>query len=240
MKQVSKIDGETPSIVPVVVDASGKNMSEVQVEMDGELLASRIDGRGIPVDPGDHVFTFKTDKQTLGTQNASIPQGQRNVAVTLDMSLAKIASTAPAEGAPAAAAATGPEPAVATSSEEPRARTAARSGGPGLGTYSLAALGLAGVGGYGLLTYWGNKDNKLLEACAPDCKPTSVQHIRQLYTAAKISVGVGAAALIGATILFLTSGSSSSGNEVASSRPSYQFGLAPTPTGGIAGVSGAF
>jgi len=63
---------------------------------------------------------------------------------------------------------------------------------------------------------------------------------RQLYTAGKISLGVGAAALVGATILFLTSGSSSSGKEVASSGPSYQFGVAPTATGGIAGVSGSF
>ncbi len=240
MRQVSKIEADIPSIVPVVVDASGKNMNEVQVEMDGELLTSRLDGRGIPVDPGDHAFTFKTDKETLGTQNATIPQGQRNVAVTLDLSLSKVASTAPAGGAAPAAAEAAPEPAVATSSEEPRARTAAKSRGPGLGTYSLAVLGLAGVGGYGLLTYWGNKDNKLLDACKPDCKPSSVQHIRQLYTAGKISLGVGAAALVGATVLFLMSGSSSSGNEVASSGPSYQFGVAPTATGGIAGVSGAF
>jgi hypothetical protein len=241
--RVSKIEADIPSIVASVVDASGKNVSDVQVEMDGELLASHIDGRGIPVDPGEHMFNFKTDKSTLGTQKAMIPQGQRNVPVTLNLSSTTAAAaaveSAPAAGVPAESAA--PEATVATSAEEPRARTETKSGGgPGIGTYSLAVLGLAGVGGYGLLTYWGNKDNKLLEACAPDCKQSSVNHIKQLYTAGKISAGIGIAALAGATILFLTSGSSSGSREVASSGSNYQFGVAPTATGGMAAFSGSF
>ncbi len=248
--RVTAIEADIPTIVPSVVDASGKAMSEVQVEMDGELLASHIDGRGIPVDPGDHMFTFKTDKGAIGTTKANIPQGQRNVTVTLNVSgaaapagaSAAVAAAAPADSAGAGAPAEsggGAEAAVATSSEEPRARTETKSGGPGFGTYSMAVLGLAGLGGYGLLTYWGNKDNKLLEACTPDCKPSSVNHIRQLYTAGKISAAVGIAALAGATILFLTSGSSNS-HEVASSGSSYQFGVAPTASGGMAAFSGSF
>jgi hypothetical protein len=245
---VSQIEADIPTIVPSVTDASGKHLSDVHVVMDGELLASRIDGRGIPVDPGEHEFEFKTDKGSLGTQKAMVPQGQRNVSVNLNLAGAGNGGgggggpTASSEAAPAAGG--GEEAAVATSSEEPRSREqASSSDGPGFGTYALGVLGLAGVGGYGLLTYWGNKDNQLLDACSPDCKPESLDHIRKLYFAGKVSLGVGIAALAGATILWFTSGSSDK-TEVASSRSDFRsnlrFDVAPTAAGGFAAFSGTF
>jgi hypothetical protein len=235
--RVSQIEADIPTVVPAVTDASGKHLSEVQVVMDGELIASRIDGRGISVDPGEHEFEFKTDKGTLGREKALVPQGQRNVPVTLNLT----APAQPAASAEAAPAGGGQEAAVATSSEEPQPRPEAdSSGGPGFGTYALGVLGLAGVGGYGLLTYWGRKDNQLLEACRPDCKQASIDHIRRLYLAGWVSLGVGVAALAGSTILFLTSGSDSSGGNEVASAGRFRFDLAPTASGGFAAFSGSF
>jgi hypothetical protein len=70
--------------------------------------------------------------------------------------------------------------------------------------YALAGVGLLGVGGYGVFVLKARADNDGLAAlCKPDCLPTSVHHVRNLYLAADISLGIGVAALLGSTYLFL-------------------------------------
>jgi hypothetical protein len=110
-------------------------------------------------------------------------------------------------------------------------------GGPGAMPYLLGTVGLVGLGGAGLLTYWGRKDNEQLAQCAPDCSPDSVNHIRKLYLAADVSLGVGAAALATSVIWFIASPSS---KEKPPSQASYRLDVQPTPTGGFASVSGSF
>ena len=63
--------------------------------------------------------------------------------------------------------------------------------------------------------------------------------MRKFYQAAKISLGVGVAALVGAGLLYFTS---DGGEEVASNGTGkgYQFALSPTQAGGFAAVSGSF
>jgi hypothetical protein len=102
----------------------------------------------------------------------------------------------------------------------------------------LGGLGLAGLGGYALLTYWGRKDNADLDLCSPTCPWSDVQHIQKLYIAADISAGVGVLALAASTWLFVRSGSSS--NEVAAKPRSYVLDVKPTSSGAFATVSGAF
>ncbi len=103
--------------------------------------------------------------------------------------------------------------------------------------YLLGTLGIAGLGGAGLLTYWGRKDNEQLARCAPDCSQGSVDHIKKLYLAADVSLGVGAAALATSVIWFIASPSS---KEKPASQATYRFDVQPTPTGGFAAVSGRF
>ena len=40
-------------------DASGNDLSAVKITMDGELLAERLDGTLLTLDPGEHGFTFE-------------------------------------------------------------------------------------------------------------------------------------------------------------------------------------
>jgi|SRR5579859_830194 len=109
--------------------------------------------------------------------------------------------------------------------------------GPGVAPYVVGAVGLAGIGAFGLFTYWGRMDNQKLSDCAPYCAPSSVDHIRKMYLAADVSLGVGIAGLGAATTwLLLSSGSP----KKERSSPPVALGVAPTPSGGFATIAGSF
>ena len=74
---------DIPSIVPLVTDEAGTPLVDVQVMMDEVLLASKLDGRSILVDPGMHEFTFSTASGVLLTQQILIVQGQRNQPISV-------------------------------------------------------------------------------------------------------------------------------------------------------------
>jgi hypothetical protein len=109
--------------------------------------------------------------------------------------------------------------------------------GPGAAPYIIGSVGLAGVGAFGLLTYWGRMDNQQLGQCAPYCSAASVDHIRKLYLAADVSLGVGIAGLGVATTWLLMNGGSAKKERAPST---LALDVAPTPSGGVATVSGSF
>jgi hypothetical protein len=159
---------------------------------------------------------------------------------------------APQVAAAPPAAMAAPAPAAAPVAAAPAAPAAAMAGAPAgtvasspapkefrVAPWLAGGLGLAGIGSAAVLTYWGRRDNELLRECSPNCSQASVNHIRQLYLAANISAGVGAAAL--ATWAYLVFISGPDANEQAAARaPGIAFGLQPLPAGGFAAMSGSF
>jgi hypothetical protein len=115
--------------------------------------------------------------------------------------------------------------------EQPRSK-----GGAGAFPYLIGGTGLAAIGAGTLLMVWGRKDNAALAQCSPSCQPSSVDRVRNLYTAADISFGVGLAAVGLSAYLFATSGSS----EKAPPRAAYAVDVVPMPSGAFASVAGAF
>jgi hypothetical protein len=103
--------------------------------------------------------------------------------------------------------------------------------------YVIGGLGVASLGAAGLLTYWGRKDNDALTQCSPTCDPGATQHIKRLYLGADVALGVGVAALAGATWLYVRSHAST---EEKGSEQALHLDLAPTTSGGYASVSGRF
>jgi hypothetical protein len=93
-------------------------------------------------------------------------------------------------------------------------------------------VGVAGIAGYGLLTYWGRKDNDKLAECSPACNPAAVDHIRKLYTIADVSLGVGIAALVGGTSWWYV--------KSRRSKEAVAVDVQPIRSGALASVKGAF
>jgi hypothetical protein len=118
-----------------------------------------------------------------------------------------------------------------TPAPERTTRTSGRSTAP----YWLGGVGLLGAGAYGMLVYWARTDNMALGKCSPNCPQDSVDHIRRLYLAADVSLGVSVAAFGAATWLLVTGAS-----KKPPERSAYAIDVVPTRAGAYAAVSRSF
>jgi hypothetical protein len=236
----AQLTAEIPSIIPALLDDA---RTDVQVNLDGDLLTSHLDGRALSVDPGVHDVTFSAEGTVFATRRFTIARGERGRRIA-------VARRGSEKGAQATAAETKTKPPAA---EEPPQEEAAepereqgaesassesqKPGAPAL-AYVLGGVGLAGVGTGILLNVWGRGDNTELQTnCMPNCPESSVAHVRRLYFAADVSIGVGVAALGVSTVLFLLPRHSKENPET---RSAYTFDVTPTPSGGFATISGKF
>jgi hypothetical protein len=72
----SDVDGILPSIV---VDAKDGNhdVGDVSVKVDGEIVATKLDGKSIPVDPGPHTLSFGRPGRVPVVQDVIVKEGMR-------------------------------------------------------------------------------------------------------------------------------------------------------------------
>lgn len=73
-----------PSVVFGAKDKQGRDLFEVSVSMDGELLVKRLDGKSVLVDAGPHTFTFETVGHPPVVERALVKEGEKTrvIAVT--------------------------------------------------------------------------------------------------------------------------------------------------------------
>jgi hypothetical protein len=276
----TQLDTDIPSVVPVVTDDSGAPRTDVEVRIDGELVASQLDGRALPVDPGMHEFSFTNAGNVFAKQKLMILQGQRNRQISA--SLRSPGRRAAGKVKTAVAAADKPdvpateaaaikdqakdEPEAASSDEgsEPKSERLphAKASAPdadvavaaGAGTdldepppankhalsYVLGGAGLAGIGAGALMIYWGRKDNDLLSQCSPGCSPAQVSHIRTMYLAGDITMGVGVASLAASYLVYALSHSHEEKATHEAHLDAHLLNVVPTTSGALAVVSGSF
>ncbi|MFO0548799.1 MAG: hypothetical protein U0271_10450 [Polyangiaceae bacterium] len=169
------VERATPTLVFEVRDERGTEVVEASVFDGEELLTERIDGKAVAIDPGEHTFTAKLgpDKEiTTAPVTLVVREGEQARLVVLGKK---------AEDKPAASGG-GPHPAFWA-----------------VGALGVVGLGLfAGLGGAGLAA----RADLDEQNCKPNCDPDEVDRIRALFLGADISLGVGAAALVTATILY--------------------------------------
>jgi hypothetical protein len=247
---LSQIDAEMPSVAIAANDEAGQPVLDVEVTMDGEKLASRLDGRALPVDPGMHDFSFKTPTGAVVDRRIAISLGERNRVIVV-----KLVSPKPAPAAPPApskpesgareiglalvsAPPVRPANQVASSSEPP-VPEAGDKGSSSLLPYVVGGVGLVGVGGYALFyTMAKTENNAMLEQCWPSCSEGRLDRVRNLYLASHISLGAGMAAIGTATFLYFQLNSGSDKPAKQSAR--YVVDVTPSRSGVLATVSGVF
>jgi hypothetical protein len=76
-ERVSEIDASIPTIVFEVKDAAGDDLVAVRVKMDGAILAERLEGAALPVDPGAHTFTFEAEGRPTLERQLLIMEGEK-------------------------------------------------------------------------------------------------------------------------------------------------------------------
>jgi len=245
----AQLDLDIPSVVPVATERSGAPRADVEVTLDGEPFAEWLDGRSLQVDPGLHEFVFHTDDGVTVSEKVMILQGDRNrrIAASVPSKESQVASIVTQVARPKAGSthedgSDMPDQHVARtarSSQTPPRRPAPSSHGGHAFSWVLGGVSVLGGGGFVLLSTWGKKDNELLRQCAPNCQQASVDSVKQRYLAADVSLGVGAAALGSALLIYALSGSSS--EQPARNENAYSVDVHPTSgTGAVASLKGSF
>jgi hypothetical protein len=217
------IDTLAPKLtkLDVVVPDALRATPGLRVQRDGEDVPAAIWGTAIPVDPGSH--TVRVTAPRMKPWETVVPTAGEGATATVNVPALEVDPTALAPVAappPPAPIATPPPP------EPPPPVTAERSSGQGQRTMALVVGGV-GVVGLGLGTYFGvtalsNKNSEDANGCTgggstPCASTTGAQISQDAYhdgNIASVALGVGAAALIGGGVLWLTAPSASAAASV--------------------------
>jgi hypothetical protein len=219
MSRVGEIDASMPTIVFEARDAAGAIVFAVKVKMDGDVLAERLQGSALPIDPGEHTFTFEVAGRPSVEKHLMIFEGEKLRRERVEF-----------EALPAPTPAATPPVALGSETTEPP-HPAAR---PPLGKGRIAALALGGVGvvatGVGVAYSFVamSRRDHATSICPNDCSdPTGVNAWSDANSAGNIATAsfiVGAAGIASGVVVWLLAKPAPEG------APAAQISLGP---GGI-------
>ena len=231
------LEEEMPSVVPTAVDEQGKPLVEVEVRVDGALLTTRCDGQGVALDPGLHEFSFSAQGRAPSVEKVLIAQGERSRRISAVLRPTANPPAPSTEGAASPAAAAPPSSSAAPAAAAPRQAEAPAStyAEPrrhvSVWPYVVGGVGVASLGASIAFATWGHTDFQLLDRCAPNCRQDSIDHVRHMYIAADVSLGVGLVSLGAATWLYFSAPKSA---DPRADQAQNQFDLRPAPGGAFA------
>jgi hypothetical protein len=174
-----EVEAETPSVILVAKSRDGSDLTDVEVRIDQESDTHRIDGQSIPLDPGEHVFTFQRgDERKEQKVVLSARQKDRQV----EVSFGKVEDV--------------PKPVAAR--PKPGKKNVP------VGVYVLGGVGVVALGSFGYFGITALRDKKdLEELCAPQCTQDEKESVDRKLLIADISLGVAVVSLGAATWIFL-------------------------------------
>jgi hypothetical protein len=199
-RRMDQLTVAIPTVVFVVRDAAGTELSAVKVMVDDEVVAVHLDGTALALDPGSHRLTFAVAGRPPVTRDIILHEGEkdRREEIVLD--------AAPALPPPAAPVRTPPS-APANFTEQPPS-----DGGGGRRTLSfvLGGAGVAGllVGGvFGTLSFssWGAANKEC--PSHTNCSMQATQDRSNALSFATVSTAAfiaGGALLAGGLTVYLT------------------------------------
>ncbi len=178
---IAELEQTTPSMV-FEIRVGGKEAFGAKLLVVGELVADR--SHALKVNPGRHAVRVELPPFEPQEQDVVLPEGQR-------MRLISVAFTSKTR-----------EPAPAPAPVLPPPRQTERP--TPVVVYPLLALGVVGLGSFGVFAGLGKSEqNELEKGCAPRCRDDDLSKMKRWYTIGDVSAGVGAAALLGAAIVYL-------------------------------------
>ena len=173
-----QVDAAQPSIVLKASDAKGADLTDVTVELNGAPIATSLDGRALPVDPGPLALVFKRPPWEPVTVNVVIAETEKNRIVVARL------------GPPAPAQLPVPPPAKV---EDAPARSIVGWAVPGV----LAAIGAAGFAFGGIVRLGAGSDAEDLKTrCGPTCPSGERDRLGGELVKANIGLGVGIGGLV--------------------------------------------
>lgn len=179
---LSEVDKLMPSIVVQARDTRGVELVDVRVLADGDLIAERLDGLAISVDPGVHLFQFEAQGVPPLQQKILIREGEKGRALPVTLA----AYTPPPDETP-------PTPSRHLSPL----------------TYVFGGLGVGGLAGWAYFGLKGMADADELGSSpcgkTKTCRDDQVSPIRTKLIVADVSLGVGLLSLGAAAYFYFSS-----------------------------------
>jgi hypothetical protein len=213
---LSDVDRVMPSIILSARSKKGDE-ADVHVTMDGRPLATRLTGKSIAVDPGEHTLRFELAPHDPVEEKIIVRQAEKDRVV--QVFLGKVEEPKPI--------APPPPPPEEVETHRPVPWTVFALGGVAVaGTAMFIGFGTSGV----------SSRKSLLGSCAPFCDQSAVQSVRTRFIVADVSLGVGVAAAAASVVTFALRPTLT--KPKSPSAPS--LGVTPTSSGAALSVRGAF
>jgi hypothetical protein len=208
---LADVDARLPSVVVSAKDLGGQDIADVEVTLDGRPWQKRLDGKAIPIDPGEHLVQYKRSGSPPIEERVIVREGEQR-----RLLLVRFAGSSALD-----------------------ARTPPPSAMHRPVPVAVWILGGAALASGGVFTFFGLTAkldyDEAKKSCAPDCASALVESIRTREIVANIALGAGVLALGTATIVLVTRPSVPKAPPLAAS-----VDLRPTPGGGVAVFSGRF
>lgn len=180
---ISELEQRTPSMV-FDVQLDGKQAPNAKLFVDNQPVTEW--SKAYKVNPGRHGIRAELAPFEPHEETVVLPEGQR-------MRLVAISFESPKAGPVALGSAVPAPVAVETRRPTPAA------------VYPLLGVGIVGAAGFTVFSLMGRAEQKALERdCAPMCTDSDMSAMKRDYVIGDLSAGIGAAALIGAAIVYFS------------------------------------
>lgn len=183
-EDLRSLEARIPSVVFVAKNAHGGDLVDVRVVENGRVLAERLDGKSVPLDPGVHTFDFERGGHSAVHVQVLVREGEAARPITAAFPDAQPLASAPPPSSPSADAAP----------RRPVPWTVYVAGG--VTVLAGASFGFFGVRGL--------SERSDLASCKGACDHDAVSHARNDFTVADVSLAVGVVALAATAVLFFT------------------------------------
>lgn len=210
---LSSVEASMPTVVFQVSSATGAAPEGAKMSLDG-AEAILLDGRALPVNPGEHEAVFEASGFRTSSRRLVVSEGEklrREVVVLDPVPAPKVTAELPAKR-------------LVTASQPGKIPPSRRLTVPVIVAASGAVLAGAGAVYFGLKA---RSDDRDLDHCTPGCTRDEVDHVRREYVLTNLSIGLAVAGVAAASLLYVYSGKTTS--------PTTTVGLNAGP--GLLGLS---
>jgi hypothetical protein len=177
---LDQVQAEFPTLA-VRAEKDGGDIANVRVIVDEQVVAARLDGSSLEIEPGEHTLRFETDGAPAVVMKLVLRDREKDRVIPV-----RFVSTS-----------RGPVDGAARAEALPFFRTVP------VGSYVLGGVGIAGVATFGVLGLIGqSRERSLEDTCKPNCSQTSIGSVRGEYIVADVALGIGAAALVSSGIWY--------------------------------------
>jgi hypothetical protein len=227
---LSEVDDALPSVVVGVSTATGGDVLDVRVFVDGELLTERIDGRPLSVEPGVHVFRYEMAGAPPIEERVFLVEGQKNRPMSIVFGeQAAVASPSPSRRG------------VATVPREAPAPSASGPHPTRILSYVIGGVALAAAGSFAYFGIEGRSQaSTLAQGCGAtkSCTDAQVDPVHAELVAADVSLGIAIVSLGAAAWLFFSHPGGAATNKTTGS--SFELTGSVSARGGVVAAGWRF